>query len=145
MAIFFHGTCSFPHLRYIFADLCQICIKKNIVFVLCYVKEKNEKLCKKNERKRLLYERKKNSPFDMEYLICYDKERDIQNKRIVKGGRIMKKFASLFFWIYWKLSIRRFGKIFPTIFDFGDFMFEMRPDMNWSVVGGFIEEFILVT
>ena len=105
---------------------------------------KERKTLQEKWKEKIALWEKKNSPVDMEYLICYDKERDIQNKRIVKGGRIMKKFASLL-WIYWKLSIRRFGKIFPRIFDFGDFIFEKRPDMNCSIVGGFIEEFILVT
>ncbi len=47
---------------------------------------KERKTLQENERRGLIHERKKNSPFDMEYLICYDKERDIQTKGSLKGG-----------------------------------------------------------
>ena len=90
--------------------------------------------------------KEKNLPFDMEYLICYDKKRDIQTKGSLKGGGSWK--GSLpFFWIYWKLSIRRFGKIFfLKCFDFGKLFFEKRAGHEIvSIIGGFNGEFILVT
>ncbi len=87
---------SFSHLRFKFAVLCLICIKKYKFIRIVVIWRKTKNFARKGKKENWFYER--NLPFDMEYLIVVLLIRNeiFKQKVSLKGGGSWKGSFSFF-------------------------------------------------